>query len=89
MATRYLRRMPLLNDKGLTVLANVLGEADVGLTPGRLRDLEERVDATQKRVRIPAQQRESFKAQIRDYWGGKSALPRDVALAMLNVMMHR
>jgi len=81
--------MPLLNDKGLTVLGNVLGEMDVGITPGRLRDLEQQVDAAQKRIRIPAQQRESFETQIRDYWGSKSALPRDLALAMLNVMMHR
>jgi hypothetical protein len=89
MATRYLRRMPLLNDKGLTVLGNVLGEGNVGITPGRLRELEERVDATQRRLRIPAQQREAYEAQIKEYWGDKSPLPRVVALAMLNVMMHR
>jgi hypothetical protein len=89
MATRYLRRMPLLNDKGLTVLGNVLGEGDVGITPGRMRELEERVDATQRRLRIPAQQREGYEEQIKSFWGDKSPLPRDVALAMLNAMLHR
>lgn len=89
MATRYLRRMPLLNDKGLTVLGNVLGESDVGITPGRLRELEERISAAQRRLHIPPPQREAYEAQIKDFWGDKSALPRDVALAMLNVMMHR
>ena len=31
MASRYLRRMPLLNEKGLTVLGNLLSEADVAI----------------------------------------------------------
>ncbi|HKI33637.1 MAG TPA: hypothetical protein VKA46_17415 [Gemmataceae bacterium] len=89
MATRYLRRMPLLNEKGLTVLGNLLREEEVGLTPGKLRDLEERVDATQKRNRVPPQQRAAFEKQIEEYWGGKSLPPHDVALGMLRVMMHR
>ena len=89
MATRYLRRMPLLNEKGLTVLGNLLSEEDVGLTPGRLRELDERVAATQKRLRIPTAQREVFDKQVQEYWRGKTPVPRDIALGMIHVMMHR
>lgn len=89
MATRYLRRMPLLNDKGLSVLGNLLSEEQVELTPGKLKDLEGRVDSIQKRLRVSAAMRATFEKQIEEYWGAKQSLPRDVAVAMLRVMMHR
>ena len=89
MAARYLRRMPLLNEKGLTVLGNLLSEEEVGLTRGKLRELHDRVAATQKRLRIPAAQRENFEKQVQEYWGTKTPVPRDVALGMIHVMMHR
>ncbi|MCE9566516.1 MAG: hypothetical protein K8U57_31215 [Planctomycetes bacterium] len=89
MASRYLRRMPLLNEKGLNVLGNVLSEAEPGLTAGRLNELGKKVSSTQKRLKVSKPKREGFEKQIRDYWGTKTALPPDVALAMLSVMMHR
>lgn len=89
MATRYLRRMPLLNEKGLTVLGNLLQEDEVGLTPGKLKELQGRVSATQKRLRVSDTQRDNFEAQVRTFWGEKTPVPRDVALGMTNVMMHR
>ena len=39
MAARYLRRMPLLNERGLTILGNLLGDGEVSLTQGRLKEL--------------------------------------------------
>jgi hypothetical protein len=89
MATRYLRRMPMLNEKGLSVLGNLLSEEDVGLTPGRLKELDERVDSTRKRLRVPASQRDVFEKQVQEFWGNKTPMPRDIALGMLHVMMHR
>lgn len=89
MASRYLRRMPLLNDKGLTVLGNLLHEAGAGLTPGRLRDLGEKVDSAQSQLRISATLRTGYEKQIREYWGEKTPLPNEIALGMLLVMMHR
>lgn len=89
MAGRYLRRMPLLNDKGLRELANILPEAGVGITPGRLKELMGKVDTAQTQLRIPAALRSDYEKQIQKYWGDKTPLSPDVALGMLLVMMHR
>ena len=89
MARRYLRRMPLFSERGLTDLANVLGNTEVSVTPGRLRELEEAVSAAQTRLRISDTQRHVFEGQIRSYWGDKSALAADLSASMLHVMMHR
>ena len=89
MASRYLRRMPLLNDKGLTVLGNILPEVDVGITPGRLKDLIAKVDSAQLRLRVSPAGRALYEEQIRTFWGDKTPLPNDIAFAMLLVMMHR
>lgn len=89
MASRYLRRMPLLNDKGLTVLANLLPEVDVEITQGRLKDLGSKVDSAQSQLHISVPLRAAYEKQIRGYWGDKTAMPPDIALAMLLVMMHR
>lgn len=89
MAGRYLRRMPLLNERGLTELGNVLGDAAVSITAGRLTELEQRVDAAQKRLSVSSAQRETFQDQIRQYWGEVPPIGQDVALRMLLVMMHR
>jgi hypothetical protein len=89
MAGRYLRRMPLLNERGLTELGNLLGDATVSITPGRLKELAGRVDAAQKRLHVSPAQRQTFEGQILEFWGGGTPLPEDVALRMLLVMMHR
>jgi hypothetical protein len=89
MASRYLRRMPLLNDKGLSVLGNLLSEEQIGLSASKLKELEGRVESVQKRLRVSTQQRVGFENQIVEYWGRKQTLPLDVALGMLRVMMHR
>lgn len=89
MASRYLRRMPLLNERGLTVLGNLLGDGDVSVTPGRLKELQQKVASAQKRLKVPDTQRQTFETQIGAYWGTKTALPEDVASSMLLVMMHR
>lgn len=89
MASRYLRRTPLLNEKGLTVLANLLPEADVSITPGRLKELGEQVNSAQTQLRIAPTLRKAYEQQIEVFWGDKTPLPKDISLAMLLVMMHR
>lgn len=86
MAARYLRRMPLLNERGLTVLANLLGTNVSPLNKTKLRRLTEKVAGTQNRLKIPDSQRQSFTEQIANF---RDSLPEDVTLQMLNVMMHR
>lgn len=89
MANRYLRRMPLLYERGHTILGNLLGDSDVAITPGRLKDLKEKVDGAQKRLKISATMRKSFEEQILAWWKKPAPLGEDLALRMLWVMMHR
>lgn len=89
MASRYLRRIPLLSEKGLTALNDILPRADVSITPGRLKDLEGKVQSAQAHLRIAAAVREVYENQIRTFWGEKEPVPPDIALGMLLVMMHR
>ncbi len=89
MAGRYLRRVSLLNDRGLTVLGNLLGDGDTPVTAGRLKELEQRVNAAQRRLRIADAQRRTFEEQIDTYWGEGTPVPEDVKLGMVQVMMHR
>ena len=89
MAGRYLRRMPLLYERGLTVLGNLLGDTDVTITPARLKELSGKVDAAQRKLRVSNTQRSGFAGQIDVYWKKNPPIPQDLAMAMLLVMMHR
>jgi hypothetical protein len=73
----------------LTVLGNLLGDGEVTVTAGRLKELQQKVASAQKRLKVPDSQWQTFEAQIRAYWSDKTPLPEDVALSMLLVMMHR
>lgn len=89
MANRYLRRMPLLYERGHTNLGNLLGDTDVSITAGRLKELKEKVDATQKRFKLSTAIRKTFEEQIVAAWKKPTPLSEDLALRMLFVMMHR
>ena len=89
MAGRYLRRMPIFNERGFTVLGNLLGERRLSHTPPPLNELSEKVSATQERLRVSRPHRRTFEGQIQAYWGCESPLPVDIALSMLSVMMYR
>src|SRR5207253_942314 len=88
-ANRYLRRMPLLYERGHTILGNLLGDRDVAITPGRLKELKEKVDGAQRRLKILATVRKSFEEQILASWKKRVPLGEDLALRMLWVIMHR
>lgn len=89
MAGRYLRRMPLLYERGLTVLGNLLGDSNVTITPGKMKELKEKLDAAQRRLHVSDSQRKAFREQINVYWKKNTTLAEDVVLRMLLVMMHR
>ena len=86
MADRYLRRMPLLNERGLVNLANLLGDAEVSVRPSALDAIRRNVNATQKRLGISPAVRQRFEGQIT---GFSKADSEEVALYMLRIMMHR
>ncbi len=86
MAARYLRRMPVLSERGLSNITNLLGDADVSVKESSLESLRKSVTSTQKELDITPSDREKFEMQIRDV---KKANSEDIVLQMLKIMMHR
>ena len=86
MATRYLRRMPILSERGLVNIVNLLGDTDVSIKNAELESLRKRIDATQKKLSITPVERTKLEAEVD---GFKKADSEEVRLAMLKVMMHR
>ena len=86
MAGRYLRRMPLLNERGLVNLGNLLGNTEVSVRASALEALRREVDATQRRLHIKPVDREQLLSQVTDF---QKADSDEVTLSMLRIMMHR
>ncbi|MCS7466291.1 hypothetical protein NZK35_06330 [Stieleria sp. ICT_E10.1] len=86
MASRYLRRMPVLSERGLTNITNLLGDTIVAISPPELARLKKSVGSTQKSLEINAADRSKLERQIEDF---KKADTEEVQLQMLKVMMHR
>ena len=86
MASRYLRRMPVLSERGLTNITNLLGDTAVSVSPPELTRLRKSVASTQKSLEINTADRNKLERQIEDF---KKADTEEVQLQMLKVMMHR
>jgi hypothetical protein len=86
MASRYLRRMPVLSERGLTILTNLLADADVSINPAALTALRKQVESLENRLDISADDRQRLESQIRDF---RKANSEELVLAMLCIMMHR
>lgn len=86
MATRYLRRMPVLSERGLVNIANLLGDTDVAISETALKSLRKSVDSTQKSLDINDANRNKLEAQIDDF---KRADSEEIQLQMLKTMMYR
>jgi hypothetical protein len=89
MASRYLRRMPLLSGRDLVVLGNLLGDEEATLTASDCRQLSERVDATQRRLKVSDTRRADFEREVREFRVGGRPVAEDIGLAMVAVMLHR
>ncbi len=89
MAGRYLRRMPLLSARDLVVLGDLLSDEEVTLTASECKRLRESVDVTQRRLQVADTRREVFDRDVAEFRVGGNAVPEDVALAMVAVMLHR
>jgi hypothetical protein len=86
MAARYLRRMPVLSERGLTTIANLLGDTELSIKPSALDALRRSAESTQKKLDIKPDERERLEKQI---GGFKRADCEEVRLQMLKIMMHR
>ncbi len=86
MSSRYLRRMPILSERGLTTIANLLGDTGVNLTKAAVNSLQKSVNSTQKRLSVRDIDMSTLKEQIA---GFKKAESEEVILQMLEIMLHR
>jgi hypothetical protein len=89
MAGRYLRRMPIFNDRNLTNFASLLLTQSSPITPPQLKKLREDVAATQRRLHISDKQAATLRATVDRYLGDNRERDADVALAMLRILLHR
>lgn len=86
MAKRYLRRMPVLSERGLTVLSNLVADADVTIKSKSLTSLKASITTLQKKLEIKDDVIAQLVSQARSY---KKANSEEQILAMLRVMMNR
>jgi hypothetical protein len=91
MARRYLRRMPLFLNKGLHRLEDLLSTEEPTLPDGKVRDLAQSIEATQRRLNITATRRALLEAEVERYEASTKTtrITPDVRLAMLSILMHR
>lgn len=89
MATRYLRRMPIFNDRHLTNFSSLLLSQPTGLSPTHLKRLREDVQGIQKRLQISDKQAAPLRTSVERYLGEKREREPDMALAMLRILLHR
>jgi len=85
MAARYLRRMPMLSERGLTAITDLLGDK-ASFRASSLEALKKSVASTQKKLDIKPSDRETLEAQVRVV---KKADSEEIVLQMLKIMMHR
>ncbi len=86
MASRYLRRMPVLSERGLTNITNLLGDTAVTISENELTKLRKSVQSVQKSLNVNANDRAKLETQIDEF---KKADSEEIRLQMLKVMMHR
>ncbi len=89
MAGRYLRRMPLLSNKNLVVLGDLLGDEEIAVSPSDGKRLGETTQAVQRRLQVAESRVETFRKDVAKYRVGGKPVAEDVALAMVAVMLHR
>lgn len=89
MANRYLRFMPLFNDRGLVNLGNLLQTDDRPINQGELAVLTKQVDAARRKLKISATRHLALQAEVGSYRNTNQHIAEDLRLAMLHILMHR
>lgn len=90
MARRYLDRMPLFRDVGLTDLGTMLTSDTPRIASSEMKQLAEAVDSSRERLRIPQKKAEELGTLVSDYLRNSAhEQETDVALAMQSILLHR
>ena len=89
MAGRYLRQMSLFSTRGINRLEDMLANDEPALPPGKLRDLSDQVATAQRKFAITKERRSEFEKEIARYEKSSAAIPADLRLEVLLILMHR
>ena len=87
MANRYLSQMAEFSTRKLVSLDSLLPNEPEHITAAKISDLRNKVDSTQKRLRLTKERRARLLADVEAYEG--TGLGEDDRLAMLAILMHR
>lgn len=89
MASRYLRRMPVLSAKNLVSLGDLLRDDAPTLPASKLKQLQAKVNGIQRRLKIADSRRSTLQQQVDAFRAGGQVVSPDLGLAMVAIMMHR
>lgn len=89
MANRYLGQMQLFQARKLDNLADLLSTEHVLISEAKQRQLDDSVDATQRKLLISASRRTLIQETVSQFKPRGRELPRDVRSAMESILMHR
>jgi hypothetical protein len=90
MARRYLDRMPLFRDIGLTDLGTMLATETPHLSSSDVKELSETVEVNRERLRIPPKKADELRDLVTDYLRNSGhERETDIALAMKSILLHR
>jgi len=86
MAYRYLRRMPVLSERGLLNMSNLLSDNPAPMTQQTIKAIRKSVDSSQKKLVIRDEDMSRLQEQVDKV---KSHESEEVRLQMLMIMLHR
>jgi hypothetical protein len=89
MASRYLSQMPEFSSRKLVSLEALLINDTEYLSQAKISDLRQKVDSTQKRLRVTEERRRKLLEDVDSYGPSGTASGEDERLAMLSILMHR
>lgn len=91
MSTRYIRMMPVFEQRGISDLASVLQNDPPKLTKGQLANLRDLVSKDHEKYGISMQWREQIQHKVQNYAKGTTDqdVGEDVQVAMERILLHR
>lgn len=89
MSSRYLRKMPIFNDRNLTELASLLSTEEKPIPKTHLKELDTAVKAASERLSISSKVLQRLSLEVDTFLSGRPDKLSDIRSAMLLVMMHR
>lgn len=89
MANRYLSQMEIFRKRAISDLSSFLLLQPENIAPGKMKELNERVNTVQRRHRISQKRRNEIEAEVDRYLGSEKIHEEDLRAAMIRILMER